>query len=124
MEFEEHKPIYLQISDFVCNKILLYEWKEEKRIPSVRELSARLGVNPNTIIKSYDYLESRKLIRNKRGSGFYVDTGAVNIIKNENKAFFMEHIVPNLFSQLEILQIDMIEIVTLHERFKSKKNSQ
>ena len=38
MEYNSNKPIYLQIADTLCDKILLGEWKEEERIPSVREL--------------------------------------------------------------------------------------
>jgi len=48
MNFDEHKPIYLQISDSICEKILNDEYAEDERIPSIREMGAQLGVNPNT----------------------------------------------------------------------------
>ncbi|MDD4292288.1 MAG: GntR family transcriptional regulator, partial [Bacteroidales bacterium] len=76
MEFNEHKPIYLQISDTICDKILGEEWREEERIPSVRELGITLGVNPNTIMRTYDHLQSVEIIYNKRGVGYYITTGA------------------------------------------------
>ena len=53
MEFKDHQAIYLQIAESVCEKILHGEWKEEDRIPSVRELGATLGVNPNTVATTY-----------------------------------------------------------------------
>ncbi|HRN58369.1 MAG TPA: GntR family transcriptional regulator, partial [Agriterribacter sp.] len=50
MQFKDSQSIYLQIADYVCEKILLGEWKAEQRIPSVRELAVQLEVNPNTVM--------------------------------------------------------------------------
>lgn len=72
MEFNEHKPIYLQIADNLCDKILSGEWQPEERIPSVRELGIVLGVNPNTIMRTYEHLQSADVIFNKRGVGYYI----------------------------------------------------
>ncbi len=65
MEFNDHKPIYLQIADTVCDKIVSGEWNAEDRVPSVRELGMTLGVNPNTIMRSYEYLQTINVIYNK-----------------------------------------------------------
>ena len=43
MEFKEHKAIYLQIADTLCERILSKQWVAEERIPSVRELGTALG---------------------------------------------------------------------------------
>ena len=51
MEYNEHKPIYLQNVDLMQEKIVRGEWPEEERIPSVREMGASVGVNPNTIVR-------------------------------------------------------------------------
>lgn len=75
MEFNEHKPIYLQIADNLCDKILGGEWQPEERIPSVRELGTLLGVNPNTIMRTYDHLQSLEVIFNKRESATYIKRG-------------------------------------------------
>jgi DNA-binding transcriptional regulator YhcF (GntR family) len=52
MEYSEHKPIYLQNVDLMQEKILRGDWREEERIPSVRQMGATVGVNPNTIVRS------------------------------------------------------------------------
>ena len=52
MEFRDNKPIYLQISDVICEKILSGELKAEDRLMSVREYGALIGVNPNTMIRT------------------------------------------------------------------------
>ncbi|TDI71601.1 MAG: GntR family transcriptional regulator, partial [Bacteroidetes bacterium] len=46
------------------------------KIPSVRELAAETGVNPNTIVRTYSELQSQQIIDNKRGVGFFVNPEA------------------------------------------------
>ena len=58
MDFKKQKPIYLQIADTMCERILSGEWKSDERIASVREVAEQLGVNPNTALRSFDYLQS------------------------------------------------------------------
>ena len=56
MDFKETQAIYLQIVDLVCDHIVTGKWKAQERIPSVRELGVQLDVNPNTVMRAYDYL--------------------------------------------------------------------
>ena len=44
MNFKESKAIYLQIADRICDEILLGQYQEEERIPSVREYAAMVEV--------------------------------------------------------------------------------
>ena len=59
MNFKESKAIYLQIADRICDEILLGQYDEDGRIPSVREYAAVVEVNANTAMRSYDYLQSQ-----------------------------------------------------------------
>ena len=56
MKFSSNKAIYLQISDIIREKILSGALKAEDRIPSVREYGASIGVNPNTVMRTYEKL--------------------------------------------------------------------
>ena len=76
MEFNQNKPIYLQIADGISEKILSGELREGDRILSVRELGAELGVNPNTAMRSYEKLTADGIIYNQRGIGYFVSVGA------------------------------------------------
>ncbi|MBR2202105.1 MAG: GntR family transcriptional regulator, partial [Bacteroidales bacterium] len=67
MDFKESKPIYMQIVDRICGEILTGVYKAEERIPSVREYAANLEVNANTVVRSYDFLQNKDIIFNKRG---------------------------------------------------------
>jgi DNA-binding transcriptional regulator YhcF (GntR family) len=57
MEFKNSKSIALQIADNLSERILNETLTVEERIPSVRELAAEMGVNPNTIVRSYAELQ-------------------------------------------------------------------
>ena len=61
MNFKESKAIYLQIADRICDEILLGQFAEEERIPSVREYATIVEVNANTVMRSFDYLSHRIL---------------------------------------------------------------
>ena len=113
MEYSEHKPIYLQNVDLMQEKILREEWREEERIPSVREMGAMVGVNPNTIVRSYQLLESQEVIYNKRGLGYFVKEGAVARIKENVKNEFIVNELPQFKAKAQMLGITKEELIKL-----------
>ena len=113
MEYSEHKPIYLQNVDLMQEKILRDEWREEERIPSVREMGAMVGVNPNTIVRSYQLLEQQEIIYNKRGLGYFVKEGAVARIKENVKREFITYELPQFKAKAEMLGITKEELIKL-----------
>ena len=100
MEYNEHKPIYLQNVDLMQEKIVRGEWPEEERIVSVREMAATGGVNPNTVMRSYERLEADGIIFNRRGIGFFVASGAKDHIKQLERKKFMDEELPKLRERL------------------------
>ena len=111
MEDSEHKPIYLQNVDLMQEKILREEWREEERIPSVREMGAMVGVNSNTIVRSYQLLESQEVIYNKRGLGYFVKEGAVARIKENVKNEFIVNELPQFKAKAQMLGITKEELI-------------
>ena len=110
MEFSEPKGIYLQIADQIRERILRGEWKTGERIPSIRELAVELGVNPNTVTKSYQKLLERELISNQRGRGYFVSKNAAERALNEMKEEFMRDELPRIVGAMRLLGIGMEEI--------------
>lgn len=111
MNFDEHKPIYLQISDSICEKILNDEYAEDERIPSIREMGAQLGVNPNTVMRSYDHLKSLEIIYDKRGVGFFASPDAKKSVKKMYKKEFIETELPTIIKKIKMLEIDIDELM-------------
>lgn len=110
MEFDNNRPIYLQISDSICEKILANELKPEDRILSVREYGAEIGVNPNTVARSYEKLTDAGIIYTKRGMGYFVTADARDIVLKVQRQDFLENELPKVFKRAALLGIDIKNI--------------
>ena len=106
MNFSAEKPIFLQIADAICDRILSGELKGEDRIPSVREYGADIGVNPNTMMRSYEKLTADGVIYNKRGIGYFVSADAREKILEAQKADFLSKDVPAILRKMKLLGLD------------------
>jgi DNA-binding transcriptional regulator YhcF (GntR family) len=115
MEFHSRKAIYEQIGDFICGKIVSGDWKEEERMPSVRDLAVSLQVNPNTVMRTCMELETGEILSNKRGVGLFVARGgrkkALMLMKNE----FIRNDLPVIAETMKTLEMDSKELVSLIE---------
>lgn len=117
MQFRETQAIYLQIADFVCEKILLKEWVAGERIPSVRELAVQLEVNPNTVMRTYEFLQQQSIIFNQRGIGFFAAPDAIRQATQYRKSVFIEKDLPQVFRSLFLLDMDPEELKPRFEKY-------
>lgn len=106
MEFNNNKPIYLQIVDSVCERILNGELRPESRLMSVRELGAELEVNPNTVMRSYERMTDAGIIYNKRGIGYFISADAKSIVLSTQQKYFLEEELPAILRKMKLLDID------------------
>jgi DNA-binding transcriptional regulator YhcF (GntR family) len=118
MEFKESQAIYLQIADHLCEQILLDKWKPDDRIPSVRELAVQLEVNPNTVMRTCEYLQQYDIIYNKRGIGYFVSVNAGNKIKQLKKERFLANELPQFFRNIYLLDMELDELKPHYEKYK------
>jgi GntR family transcriptional regulator len=117
MEFRDKQAIYLQIAEYVSEQILLGRWPTGDKIPSVRDLAAELEVNPNTVMRTYDFLSQKAIIVNKRGIGFFTADDALDKIKAYRRDNFLENDLPLVFRNLYLLGIDFKELETRYDQF-------
>ena len=110
MNFTNDKAIYVQMADRLMDEILADKYKDDDRIPSVREYAVLLEVNTNTAVKAYDELARANIIYNKRGLGYFVTPGAKKQILKERKKEFMKERLPELFRQMRLLDIDIKDV--------------
>lgn len=106
MEFSDPKGIYLQIADRVRERILGGEWNAGERIPSVREMAVELGVNPNTVARSYQALVERNIIVNQRGRGYFVGADAGERILDEMRREFLREELPRIVRTMRLLGLE------------------
>ena len=110
MEFKNNKGIFLQIADNISEKVMEGKYPPGEKIPSVRDLAAEMGVNPNTVMRTYSELQSRGIIDNKRGVGYYVSDLAMNIIRQWKRQEFFENDLPLIVRQTKLLDITIEEL--------------
>ena len=112
MNFSADQAIYLQIADLVCENILRRVWNEGDKAPSVRELAVELQVNPNTVMRTYTYLQEKGIIEIKRGIGFYIPAGSCEKTLQLMKDDFLINDLPEVKRKMELLGITINEVAT------------
>jgi DNA-binding transcriptional regulator YhcF (GntR family) len=122
MDFQQTIPIYLQIADYVCEQLLSNKWQAGERILSVRELGARLEVNPNTVMRAYDFLQNRDIIINKRGIGYSSAEDANEKIIVFRKERFFNNDLPQIFKTMQLLHIQIDELEEKYQFFINNQN--
>ncbi len=121
MDFRKGRTIYEQIAELVSERILVDAWLPDHKISSVRELAAEIEVNPNTIMRAYSNLQENGIIYNKRGIGFFVSSGAKQLIEERNKKEFLENELPEVFKKIELLDMPFTELEQLYKKYKNNK---
>jgi GntR family transcriptional regulator len=110
MEFQNGKSIFLQIADTITDKVVSGEFPAGEKIPSVRELASAMGVNPNTIMRTYSELQAMNIIENQRGIGYFVNADAQKIILDSKKQEFFEKVLPDFLRHAAMLGITAGEL--------------
>jgi len=79
-------PAYRQVMDQVGFFVAAGQWRAGDQLPSIRELSRELAVNPGTIVKAYSELEHAGVIESRHGKGFFIADGPARLSRAEREA--------------------------------------
>lgn len=120
MEFRDNGAIYLQIAAYVSENILLGKWPAEQKIPSVRDLAVELEVNPNTVMRSYEFLQNSGVVYNKRGLGLFVSPDGLEKVKALRKERFIQHDLPVFFRDIYLLDIGLEDLLQRFDQYKKE----
>ncbi|AXE20309.1 GntR family transcriptional regulator [Runella rosea] len=115
MNFHNQTAIYLQIAEYIGEQILVQNWKPEDKVPSIRELAVQLEVNPNTVQRTYDFLQTREVIYTKRGLGYFVTPAAEQNYLDWRRETFIQNELPIFFKQMRLLRMDFDELEKRYE---------
>lgn len=98
VEFNNKEPIYLQIVELIKKAVASGELGAGEKLPSVREMSAMIGVNPNTLQRSYAELERLGITYTKRGMGSFINEsdGQIDQLKQELATELVKKFLNNL----------------------------
>lgn len=111
MKFDDKLPIYIQIMNYIKKDIVSEKLKPGDKLPSVREMSAKLKVNPNTLQRVYQELEREDITYTQRGTGTFIkeDIGMVKELKTE----MAKEIVDNFINGMKNLGFSYEEIIKI-----------
>jgi GntR family transcriptional regulator len=84
------QPIFEQVTMQIKFAIAAGTVRAEEMIPSVRDLSKQLAINPNTVTRAYRQLQDEGLISLLRGIGLVVNEGAEETCRRQRKEFFQQ----------------------------------
>jgi len=115
---DSDRPIYAQILEVIQLRIIAGQYRPGEKIPSVRELAAEAGVNPNTMQKALSELEREGLVMALRTSGRIV-TEDMEMIKRTRSQLAREQ-VQEFVDKMEKLGFNKKEIVALLEQMEDK----
>jgi DNA-binding transcriptional regulator YhcF (GntR family) len=120
VEFTQPQAIYLQIGDYICENILRRRWQGGDRIPSIRELAMDVQVNPNTVTRTYAYLQAQGIIYNRRGIGYFVAERAYHQARELKRRSFVDRDLPQLFKTMDLLGLEPSDLERYyHDRRRS-----
>ena len=114
--FDNDKPIYMQLVENIKKKIISGELELGERIPSVRELATILKVNPNTMQKALQELESLELIFTERTNGKFVTENRKII--NKYKDVYADNLIKDFMSNMIEIGYKKDEIIEIINKVK------
>ncbi len=105
-QFNDSQPIFVQIGERIAEMILTGAAREGEPLPSVRQISADLSVNPLTVTRAYQSLVDLGVVESRRGMGMYVAEGGHERLLAHERHRFLEHDWPRVLKRMADLGID------------------
>ena len=102
-------PVYEQIIKQVEEQVLIGILKEGDKLPSVRSLSVKLSINPNTIQKAYTELDRRQLIITVPGKGSFISEKAIEVVGANSREKMTE--LNKIIRELALVGVTKEEII-------------
>lgn len=108
--WQKTRPIYVQIRDLIAAAIIDGDYTVGDSLPSVRMLAADQQVNPLTVSKAYQELQSAGLVSARRGLGLFVEPGARERLLADERKLFVEEEWPAIRRHIDRLGLKPAEL--------------
>jgi GntR family transcriptional regulator len=110
-QWHDSAPIYRQLKARLLEMILDGAIAEGDALPSVRQLSLDLQINPITVSKAVQELEAEGAVEKRRGLGMFVRIGAREQLKAQAREDFMQREWPAIAARLKRLEINLTDLM-------------
>lgn len=111
MNFDNERPIYLQIVEKIKVDIVTGIYAQGKRLPSIRDMAKEYQVNPNTMQRAFNELEESGLVYTERGNGRFVNNEKRKIL--EVKEQIADTRIKEFLTYMKSLDLSNEEIINL-----------
>ena len=118
MNFKPNYPIYLQVADYICEKVLTAAWKDGDKLPAVKDLAILTSVNPNTVIKALTWLQDNEILLTQRGIGYFLTEGAAARTLALKRKQFINDDLPDVFASMDLLNLSLDEVAALYTKYR------
>lgn len=113
-------PVYEQIIEQAERYVLNHLLSAGDKLPSVRQLSMELSINPNTIQKAYTELDRKGVLQSVPGKGCFISDNALKIVSQNSREKMKELIA--ILKELSLAGITQEQIIDcVKEIFNSDK---
>jgi GntR family transcriptional regulator len=107
-------PIYQQIVDQIKEAVARKVLQPGDKLPSVRELSAMMTINPNTIAKAYQELEREGILEVLRGRGTFIAERIVHV-NREERLHQIKEMMEKMLVEAHYLQLTTDDLMELFQ---------
>jgi DNA-binding transcriptional regulator YhcF (GntR family) len=121
MQFDKHTSIYLQIAEYLYDRILSGEWPDGQRIPSIRDMAVQLEVNPNTVTRTYTLLQEEGTLENQRGIGYFTAADARQKVLDQKREAFVRNELPAIFATMEQVGLTKKDLIDQFETYQKEQ---
>ncbi len=120
VNFRPSYSIYLQVADFICEKVLTGVWRDGDKLPAVKDLAVLTSVNPNTVIKALTWLQDNDILTTQRGVGYFLIEGAASRTLALKRRQFIEEDLPDIFASMKLLDLGLDELAALYQNYRKQ----
>ena len=113
IDFDHKTPIYLQVAGMIRDAVAAGDLSEGEAIPSVREVSAEHGLNPQTVLNATKVLIDEGILEKRRGIGIFVKEGAQTSLLKVARQHFKTEELPAFMNRAKLLGFSGNEIQNL-----------
>ncbi|MCF6303712.1 MAG: GntR family transcriptional regulator [Devosiaceae bacterium] len=110
-KWNDTQPIFIQIRQRIIDLILGGDGDTQKALPSVRQISTELAVNPLTVTRSYHSLVELGVGEKRRGLGMFLTENAKEKLLHHEREKFLTKEWPRIIAQIHALDLDADELL-------------
>lgn len=116
MDFQDERPIFLQLAEQLEEGILSGVYPEESQVPSITEYAVNYKINPATANKGINLLVDAGLLYKKRGVGMFVAEGAREKLRVQRKERFYHDYIECMVREARHLGLTVGQLTDMMKR--------